>query len=113
MDVRSHLIEHRLLGSVASLIAALVHLDQKMFSFSVPLDWCCRLFVHPMMPGGQSSIDPCSELITQSFGIQVCDIARGIRMHATRTNPWCFPGYSIGRPVSLFRPANWHLAMDN
>jgi hypothetical protein len=33
MAVRSHLIEHRWLGSVASLIEALIHLDQKRFRF--------------------------------------------------------------------------------
>ena len=48
MAVRSHLIEHRWLGSVASLIEALIHLDQKRFRFSVPL---CRPFVPGMMFG--------------------------------------------------------------
>ena len=33
MGVHSHLIEYRLLGSVASLIAALIHLGQKRFGF--------------------------------------------------------------------------------
>ena len=48
MAVRSHLIEHRLLGSMASLIEALIHLGQKRFRFSVPL---CRPFVPGMMFG--------------------------------------------------------------
>ena len=48
MGVHSHLIEHRLLGSVASLIAALIHLDQKRFRFSIPV---CRPFVPGMMFG--------------------------------------------------------------
>jgi hypothetical protein len=48
MAVRSHLIEHRWLASVASLIEALIHLDQKRFRFSVPL---CRPFVPGMMFG--------------------------------------------------------------
>ena len=48
MAVRSHLIEHRWLGSVASLIEALIHWDQKRFRFSVPL---CRPFVPGMMFG--------------------------------------------------------------
>jgi hypothetical protein len=36
MGVHLHLIEHRLLGSMASLIATLMHLDQKGFRFSIP-----------------------------------------------------------------------------
>jgi len=36
MGVQSHIIEHRLLGSMASLLAALIHLDQKRFRFSIP-----------------------------------------------------------------------------
>ena len=48
MGVDSHLFEHCLLGSVASLIAALIHLDQKRFRFSIPL---CRPFVPGMMFG--------------------------------------------------------------
>jgi hypothetical protein len=48
MGVHSHLIEHRLFGSVASLIAALIHLDQKRFRFSIPV---CRPFVPGMMFG--------------------------------------------------------------
>ena len=47
MSVDAHLIEHRLLGSVTSLI----HLDQKRFSFSIPLDWSCGLSGHRMMFG--------------------------------------------------------------
>jgi hypothetical protein len=43
MAVRSHLIEHRC--SVPwTLIAALIHLDQKRFRFSIPL-------CHPFVPG--------------------------------------------------------------
>src|SRR6201984_2672408 len=41
MGVHSHLIEYRLLGSVASLIAALIHLGQKRVRFLIPL---CRPF---------------------------------------------------------------------
>jgi hypothetical protein len=48
MAVCSHLIGHRWLGSVASMIEALIHLDQKRFRFSVPL---CRPFVPGMMFG--------------------------------------------------------------
>jgi len=48
MGVDSHLFEHCLLGSVASLIAALIHLDQKRFGFSIPV---CRAFVPGMMIG--------------------------------------------------------------
>ena len=48
MGVHSHLIECRLLGSVASLIAALIHLDQKRFRFSIPV---CRPLVPGMMFG--------------------------------------------------------------
>ena len=48
MGVHSHLFEHCLLGSVASLIAALIHLDQKRFGFSIPV---CRAFVPGMMIG--------------------------------------------------------------
>ena len=33
MGVHSHLIEYRLLGSMASLNAALIHLGQKRFRF--------------------------------------------------------------------------------
>jgi hypothetical protein len=33
MGVDSHLVEHRFFGFVASLIAALIHLDQKRFRF--------------------------------------------------------------------------------
>src|ERR1700745_3054258 len=47
MSVDAHLIEHRLLGAVTSLI----HLDQKRFSFSIPLDWSCGLSGHRMMFG--------------------------------------------------------------
>jgi hypothetical protein len=52
MAVRSHLIEHRWLGSVASLIAALIHLDQKRFGFSVPV---CHRFVLGMVFGGKKA----------------------------------------------------------
>jgi hypothetical protein len=48
MGVHLHLIEHRLLGSMASLIATLMHLDQKGFRFSIPV---CRPFVPGMMFG--------------------------------------------------------------
>ncbi len=48
MGVHSHLIEYRLLGSVASLIAALIHLGQKRCRSSIPL---CRSFVPEMMFG--------------------------------------------------------------
>jgi hypothetical protein len=48
MGVHSHLIEYRLLVSVASLIAALIHLGQKRFRFSIPV---CRPFVPGMMFG--------------------------------------------------------------
>ena len=47
MSVDAHLIEHRFLGSVTSLI----HLDQKRFPFSIPLDWFCGLSGHRMMFG--------------------------------------------------------------
>ena len=52
MAVRSHLIEHRWLGSMAPLIAALIHLDQKRFRFSIPL---CRPFVPGMAFGRKRS----------------------------------------------------------
>jgi len=48
MRVHLQLIEHRSLGSVASLIAALTHLDQKRFRFSIPV---CRPFVPGKMFG--------------------------------------------------------------
>ena len=47
MSVDAHLIEHRFLGSVISLI----HLDQKWFPFSLPLDWSCGLCGHRVMFG--------------------------------------------------------------
>jgi hypothetical protein len=47
MSVDAHLIEHRFLGSVTSLI----HLDQKRFPFSIPLDWSCGLSGHRMIFG--------------------------------------------------------------
>jgi hypothetical protein len=47
MSVDAHLIEHRFLGSMTSLI----HLDQKRFPFSIPLDWFCGLSGHRMMFG--------------------------------------------------------------
>jgi hypothetical protein len=47
MSVEAHLIEHRFLGSVTSLI----HLDQKRFPFSIPLDWSFGLSGHRMMFG--------------------------------------------------------------
>jgi hypothetical protein len=37
MSVHPHLIEHRWLGSVASLIAALIHLGSERFRFSIRL----------------------------------------------------------------------------
>jgi hypothetical protein len=48
MGVHLHMIEHRLLGSVASRAAALMHFDQKSFRFSIPV---CRPFVPGMMFG--------------------------------------------------------------
>jgi hypothetical protein len=51
MAVRSHPIEHRC--SVPwTLIAALIHLDQKRFRFSIPL---CRPFVPGMAFGRKRS----------------------------------------------------------
>jgi hypothetical protein len=47
MIVYAHLIEHRFLGFVTSLI----HLDRKRFPFSMPLDWSRGLSGHRMMFG--------------------------------------------------------------
>src|ERR1700757_534374 len=52
MAVRSHLIEHRWLGSMAPPIAALIHLDQKRFRFSIPV---CHRFVLGMVFGGKKA----------------------------------------------------------
>jgi hypothetical protein len=51
MGADSHLIEYRFLGFVVSLIATLIHLDQKRSRFSMPVDWFRRLFVHRMTFG--------------------------------------------------------------
>jgi hypothetical protein len=50
MAVCSHLIEHRWLGSVASVISALIRLDQKRLRFSIPV---CHRFVRRMVFGGK------------------------------------------------------------
>jgi hypothetical protein len=50
MGVHLHLIEHRFLGSVACLIAALINVVDKRFRFSIP-EWSYRPFVHRMMFG--------------------------------------------------------------
>jgi hypothetical protein len=47
MSVDAHLIEHRFLGSVTSLI----HLDHKRFPFSISLDWSGGLSGQRMMLG--------------------------------------------------------------
>jgi hypothetical protein len=47
MSIDAHLIEHRFLSSVTSLI----HLDRKRFPFSIPLDWSRGLSGHRMMFG--------------------------------------------------------------
>jgi hypothetical protein len=47
MIVYAHLIEHRFLGFVTSLI----QLDRKRFPFSIPLDWSRGLSGHRMMFG--------------------------------------------------------------
>jgi hypothetical protein len=49
MGVHSHLSEHRLLGSVVSLIGTVIHLDQRRFRLSIPVDRFCCPFVHRMM----------------------------------------------------------------
>ena len=51
MGADSRLIEYRFLGSVASLIATLISLVQKRFTFSIPVDWFRRLLVHRMTFG--------------------------------------------------------------
>jgi len=51
MRARLHLIEHRFLGSVACLIAALINVVEKRFGFSIPADWSYRPFVYRMMFG--------------------------------------------------------------
>ena len=51
MGADSHLIEYRFLGSVASLIATLIHLGRKRSPFSRPVDWFRRLFGHRMTFG--------------------------------------------------------------
>ena len=55
MGVHSHLIGYRLLGSMASLNAALIHLGQKRFRFSRPL---FRSFVPEMMFGRRRGCVP-------------------------------------------------------
>src|SRR5258707_15131896 len=50
MAVCSHLIEHRWLGSVASVISTLIRLDQKRLRFSIPV-W--HRFVRRMVFGGK------------------------------------------------------------
>jgi hypothetical protein len=47
MSVNAHLIDHRFLRSVASLI----HLHQKRSLFLIPLDWSCGLFGHGVIFG--------------------------------------------------------------
>jgi len=51
MRVRSHLMEHRVLGSVAGLIVVLINAVEKRFRFSIPAVWSYHLFVHRMMFG--------------------------------------------------------------
>src|SRR4029077_20413103 len=51
MRARLHLIEHRFLGSVACLIAALINVVEKRFRFSIPADWSYHPLVHRMMFG--------------------------------------------------------------
>ena len=51
MRVRLHLIEHRFLGSVACLIAALINVVEKRFRFSILADWSYHPLVHRMMFG--------------------------------------------------------------
>jgi len=50
MSVHSHLSEHPWLGPMASLIAALIHLDQKRFRFLIPV---CHRFASGMVAGGK------------------------------------------------------------
>jgi hypothetical protein len=51
MGVHLHLSEHRFLGSVACLIAALINVVEKRFRFSIPADWSYHPLVHRMMFG--------------------------------------------------------------
>lgn len=55
MGVQLLLIEHRFLGSVACLIAALINVVEKRFRFSIQADWSYRPFVHRMMFGCRRS----------------------------------------------------------
>jgi hypothetical protein len=45
MGVDSHLIEYRFLGSLASVIAALIHLGKRSAPFSKRVDWFRRLLI--------------------------------------------------------------------
>src|SRR5215510_874410 len=51
MGVYLHLIEHRFLGSVAYLIAALINVVQKRYRFSILADWSYHPLVHRIMFG--------------------------------------------------------------
>ena len=51
MAVYLHLSEHRSLGSVACLFAALNNVVEKRYLFSILADWSCHPLVHRIMFG--------------------------------------------------------------